>query len=155
MCECGALEHSRHHCTVLLCCAVLPYLVKAAQACWLAVAPELGLPALGGEGLVHTPGSIAQHSTAPLDPRQATQCAGGDMFLYTAHSPTLPPCSCLLSALPHLNLLVKVLPAVPAIFCTPARCCAQRERGFSRSRWCCRHGAEPAGLTAAAGVSEA
>jgi hypothetical protein len=36
-----------------------------------------------------------------------------------------------------LNLLVKVLPAVPVILCTPARCCAQRDRGFSRSRCCC------------------
>jgi hypothetical protein len=72
------------------------YLVKAAQAGWLAVAPELRLPALGGEGLVHTP--AAQRDTARHSTRVSTLegqgtagarcvCAKGKAwFLGTCHT---------------------------------------------------------------------
>lgn len=68
---------------------------------------------------------------------------------YRAHkaqslpSPSRTPCCSLTGPRTHLNLLVKVRPAVPAILCTPARCCAHRERGFSRSRCCCWHSTQP------------
>lgn len=57
------------------------HLVKASQAGWLAVAPELSLPALRGERLVHTP-ATSTHTTLLV----ACYVYGGGLLLVVVHT---------------------------------------------------------------------